>query len=89
MVWNWRVLGEISTGDRCGSAIERNTLNPLSPPVGVGRVIGCRPLLRRYEPGFFFLLLRRFDLGGFLLDELDEVVDDVGVFELWSVRPLM
>jgi hypothetical protein len=37
--------------------------------------------LRCREPDFFFPLLRGFDLGGLFLDQLDEVVDDVGVFE--------
>ena len=39
------------------------------------------PLLRGCELGFFFLLLRGFNFGGFFLDQLDEVVDDVGVFQ--------
>jgi hypothetical protein len=38
-------------------------------------------LLCYCEPGFFFALLLRFDLGGLLLDQLDEVVDDVGVLQ--------
>ena len=45
------------------------------------RVIGCRPLLRCCEPGLFFALLLGFDLSGLFLDQFDEVVDDVGVFE--------
>ena len=53
----------------------------MSPLVSEERVIGFRPLLRCCEPGFFFRLLLRFDLGGFLLHQLNEVVDDVGVFE--------
>jgi hypothetical protein len=44
-------------------------------------VIGCRPLLRCCEAGFLFPRLRRFDLGGFFLDQLDEMVDDVGVLQ--------
>jgi hypothetical protein len=35
--------------------------------------------LRRFERGFLLLLLLRFDLRGLFLDQLDEVVDDVGI----------
>src|SRR6516164_832241 len=38
------------------------------------------PLLRRYQAGAFSSL-RRFDLCRLFLDQFDEVVDDVGVFE--------
>ena len=38
-------------------------------------------LLRRCEPGLCFALLRCLDLGGLFLDQLDEVVDDVGVLQ--------
>jgi hypothetical protein len=43
--------------------------------------VRCRPLLRRGEPEFVFAPLCRFDLGGFFLHQLDEVVDDVGVLQ--------
>src|SRR5580704_14037540 len=46
------------------------------------RVMHRRRLLRRcFESGFFLLLFRCFDLGRLLFDQLDEMVDDVGVFE--------
>ena len=38
-------------------------------------------LLPCREARFLFPLLCGFDFGGLLLDQLDEVVDDVGVFE--------
>jgi len=43
--------------------------------------VGRQPLRRCCEPGLFFALLLCFDLGRLLLDQLDEVVDDVVVFE--------
>src|SRR3954469_751410 len=42
---------------------------------------GSRRLLRRLQRPLRFLGLRRLDLGGLPLDQLDEVVDDIGVLQ--------
>jgi hypothetical protein len=45
------------------------------------RPFGRRPLLRGGEAGRLLPPLCRFDFSGFFFDQLDEVVDDVGVFQ--------
>jgi hypothetical protein len=40
-----------------------------------------RSLLRRCEAQFFFPALCRFDFGGLFFHQVDEVVDDLGVFQ--------